>query len=313
MLSQTKKEELKNLFGTAVAFDVSLSQHTSIRIGGPTDAILWPDNVEQLQASLHFARTQGIPYFVLGKGTNTLVRDGGFRGLVISLAQGFRRFEKVKENGQGVLISAEGGVPTQQLVRWAALEGLSGLERLAGVPGTLGGNIFMNAGTYLGEVGELVEEVTFCDRQGALKVLPKEKLKFEYRSSNLPASSVIVRSLLRLGRGEKTQIEAKIREVFEKRGLAQPIEVPNLGSVFKNPGPPAGRQKKAWELIEEAACKGVRIGGARISDKHANFIINEGGASAKDVEILIRMVKDRVKQITGETLETEIKVIGEDQ
>lgn len=308
VLSLNQKNELKNLFGDAVAFDVPLSQHTSIRIGGPADALIWPGDTEQLTRVLQFARLKGLPFYILGKGSNTLVKDGGFRGIVISLSRGFRNFAKVKENGQSVSVSAQAGVPTQQLLRWSALEGWSGLERLAGVPGTIGGNVFMNAGTYLGEIGELVEEVAFCDRHGSLKVFPKEKLKFEYRNSNLPASSVIVETLLKLNKGESGKIEQKIREVFEKRGLAQPIELPNLGSVFKNPP-----RKKAWELIEEAGLKGVRIGQARIADKHANFIINEGRAKAKDVEVLIRMVKERVKQVTGESLETEIKVIGEEE
>lgn len=304
--SQTQRAELKNLFGIEVAFDIPLSEQTSIRIGGPADALIWPQDENQLVQALRFAREKGLDHFILGKGSNTLVRDGGFRGIVINLAKGFREFKKSKENGESVWIMAQAGVPTQQLVRWGAMEGLSGLERLAGVPGTVGGNIYMNAGTYLGEIGELVEEVKWCDRQGVAKRWGKEKLKFEYRSSNLPSSCVVLEGVLKLRKGNPETIEKKVREVFEKRGLAQPIDTPNLGSVFKNPG-----KKKAWELIEEAGCKGVRVGGARIADKHANFIINEGKATAKDVEVLIRMVKDRVKQTCGETLETEVKIVGE--
>lgn len=308
MLSATIKNELQNLFGDAVAFNVPLKDHTSIRIGGPADAVVWPKDSRALSMALLFAKEKNLPLFILGKGSNTLVRDDGFRGIVVSLIKGFRQFEKSKEDGKEVWVAVEGGVPTQQLVRWTAMEGLTGLERLAGVPGTIGGNIFMNAGTYLGEVGELVEEVRFCDRAGRERVLKREGLKFQYRTSNIPPSSAITWALLRLEKGSKEKIEEEIKKVFEKRGLAQPIESPNLGSVFKNPG-----KKKAWELIEEAGCKGVRVGKARISDKHANFIINEGGALAKDVEILIKLVKDKVKQVCGETLETEIKVIGEGQ
>lgn len=307
MCEEMVKEELQKIFGENVAFDVPLSQHTSIQVGGPADYLIWPEGESQLKEALRFAKSKGIPSFILGKGSNTLVRDRGFRGVVISLSRGFQRFSKFKENGQFVWIEAQGGVPTQQLVRWSALEGLSGLERLAGVPGTVGGNVYMNAGTYLGEIGELVEEVKLCDAKGDAKTLKREKLKFQYRRSNIPPSSVVVSTLIKLQKGEQKKIEGQIRKVFEKRGLAQPIEHPNLGSVFKNPG-----KKKAWELIEEAGCKGVRVGKARISEKHTNFIINEGGAKAKDVLVLIRLIKDRVKQSSGMILETEVKVIGED-
>lgn len=306
-LSQEQKQALQTLFGENCRFDLPLAPFTSIRIGGPADAMIWPEQEEQLVQTIVWAQEQRLDYFILGKGSNTLVLDGGFRGLVIQLGKGFRRFGKWKENGQSVWIEAEGGVPTQQLVRFAALEGLSGLECLAGVPGTLGGNIVMNAGTYLGEVGPSVEAVKVVTREGKTKTLEREKLKFDYRRSNLPPSAAVVWALLKLQRGDKEKIETKIREVFEKRGLAQPIEYPNLGSVFKNPG-----KKKAWELIEEAGCKGVRVGQARVSEQHGNFIVNEGKARAKDVLILIRMIKERVKQTTGIMLETEVKTIGEE-
>lgn len=313
MLSTTQQTELKNLFGDDVSFDALLSQHTYIHIGGPADAIVWPKDVEQLQWVMLWAKEKKIPYFILGKGSNTLVRDGGFRGLVIHLGRGFRNFSLAKENGHFVWVEAQGGVPTQQLVRWCAEQGFSGMERLAGVPGTIGGNVYMNAGTYLGEIADMIEEVDVCDGRGRLLTYPKAKLQFEYRSSNLAPSSVVVRALLKLEKKEKETVEKQVREVFEKRGLTQPVELPNLGSVFKNPGLPSGKQgkKKAWELIEEAGCKGVRIGQARISEKHVNFIVNEGGATAKDVLLLIGLIKDRVKDATGILLETEIKVVGE--
>lgn len=313
MLSTALKQELQEIFWLAVAFDVPLSQHTSIRIGGPADAFIWPADEAMLQKTMVWVQQKDLPYFVLGKGSNTLVRDLGFRGIIISLEKAFRHFGLEKENGHGVWIAAQGGVPTQQLVRWSIDQGLTGLERLAGVPGTIGGNVFMNAGTYLGEVGELVEEVKLCDSKGKIQVLSKEKLQFEYRKSNIPPSSVILGTVLKLEKGDKEKIEKGVREVFEKRGLAQPIEVPNLGSVFKNPAASAGRQgkKKVWELIEEVGLKGIRVGRARVSEKHANFIVNEGGAKAKDVLILIGMIRDRVQEATGILLETEVKVIGE--
>ncbi|MDO8526801.1 MAG: UDP-N-acetylmuramate dehydrogenase [Deltaproteobacteria bacterium] len=306
MLTTTHKEELKVLLGEDVEFDLSLSLYTSIRVGGLADAFISLKNAEELQKTILWARTRNIPFFILGKGSNTLFRDGGFRGLVLHLGKGFRNFALVKEEGKNVWVEAEGGVPTQQMVRWCVEQGFTGLERLAGVPGTLGGNVFMNAGTYLGEIGEIVEEVSICDGKGKLQTIKKEKLDFEYRKSNLAPSSVVLKVLLKLEKGDKEAIEKNVREVFEKRGLTQPVEIPNLGSVFKNAG-----KKKAWELIEEAGCKGVRVGQARVSEKHANFIINEGGATAKDVLILIGLIKDKVKESSGIVLETEIKVVGE--
>lgn len=306
MLSTTQKSELKEIFGDFVAFDVSLSQYTSIRVGGPADAIVWPANAEQIQKVVLWVKEKKIPTFILGKGSNTLIRDKGFRGIVINLGKGFREFGLAKEDGTSVWVKAEGGVPTQQFVRWCVEQGFAGAERLAGIPGTIGGNIFMNAGTYLGSVGDLVEEVQICDAKGKIQTLSKEKLEFEYRHSNISPSAVVLSTVLKLEKTDKEKIEKKVRDVFEKRGLSQPIEMPNLGSVFRNPD-----KKRAWELIEEAGCRGVRVGQARVSEKHANFIVNEGSAKAKDVLILINLVKDKVKESSGILLETEIKVIGE--
>ncbi|OGQ59527.1 MAG: UDP-N-acetylenolpyruvoylglucosamine reductase [Deltaproteobacteria bacterium RIFCSPLOWO2_02_FULL_53_8] len=306
MLSTTQKNELKEMFGEEVGFDVSLSQYTSIHVGGPADAIVWPANAEQIQKVILWAKEKKIPAFILGKGSNTLIRDKGFRGIVITLGKGFREFSLAKEEDNFVWVKADGGVPTQQFVRWCAEQGFAGAERLAGIPGTIGGNIFMNAGTYLGEVGDLVEEVQICDAKGKIQTLPKEKLEFEYRHSSISPSAVVLSTVLKLEKTDKEKVEKKVREVFEKRGLSQPIEMPNLGSVFRNPG-----KKKAWELIEEAGCRGVRVGQARVSEKHANFIVNEGDAKAKDVLILIGLVKDKVKEASGILLETEIKVVGE--
>lgn len=306
-LSQTERQKFKEIFGENVQFDLPLAAYTSIRIGGPADAVVWLASEEELQKALALAREIKLPVFVLGKGSNTLVKDGGLRALVVSLSKGFKNFGLARENGHHVWVTAQGGVPTQQLVRWCAEKGYAGLERLAGVPGTVGGNIFMNAGTYLGEIADVVETVRWCDAKGKIQVWPKAKMEFQYRKSALPPLAVVVQTELKLEKRDPKELEKKIREVFEKRGGAQPVEIPNLGSVFKNPS-----KKKAWELVEDAGCRGVRVGGARVSEKHANFIVNEGNAKAKDVLILINMIREKVKQATGILLETEIKVIGED-
>ena len=313
MLNTTQKQELQNLFGEDCGFDLSLSPFTSMHVGGAADAIVWPKNEEELAKAVLWAREKKIPTLVLGKGSNTLVLDGGFRGMVLSLTKGFRGFSVLKEKGENVWVNAQGGVPTQQFVRWCVDQGFAGAERLAGVPGTIGGNVFMNAGTHLGEIGDLVEEVQICDAKGKISVWPAAKLEFEYRKSSIPSSAVILSAVLHLKKGEKEKLEKEVKGLFEKRGLSQPVDFPSLGSVFKNP--PAGKhgRKKAWELIEDAGCKGVRVGGARVSERHANFIINEGKATAKDVLILIGLIKDKVKEAAGVALETEIKVVGEEK
>lgn len=307
LLTSQQRLYLEAIFGDRIRFDVPMADQTSIRIGGPADAIVWPANENELTKLISWSRAERVPVTILGKGSNTLVKDGGIRGLVINLSKSFRSFEKIKEEGETIWIAAQAGVPTQTLVKWCADQGFAGMEILAGVPGSVGGNLFMNAGTHLGEIGEIVESVTFFSPPEKIATWNIDRLKFEYRKSNLPPSAVILDGVFRLKRGNSEELGRKIRVLFEKRGESQPIELPNLGSVFKNPG-----KRKAWELIRESGCDDIRIGGARISKKHANFIVNEGNAQAKDVQILIRLVKDKVKQSTQMTLETEIKVIGED-
>lgn len=306
MFSSERKKTLQDLFGDHVEFDYPLKSHTSIRIGGPADAFVSAQTEEELKNIMQWVRKRSVRHFVIGKGSNTLVLDGGFRGVVTHLGQGFNKFEKKEEQEGCVLVEAQGGVPTQQLVRWCAMEGLAGLERLAGVPGTIGGNVMMNAGTHLGEIGELLEEVRLIDAKGEEKVLTKGKLKFAYRESNIPPSSIVTSAVLKLKKGDREKVEKTIREVFERRGESQPVDIPNLGSVFKNP-----KGKKAWELIEEAGLKGVRVGQARVSERHANFIVNEGDATANDVLVLMQLIKDKVKKMFDIQLEREIKVIGE--
>lgn len=307
LLTPKQRADLESAFTDRIRFDVPMSDQTSIRIGGPADAMVWPESEIDLKKLFSWARAERLPVIVLGKGSNTLVKDGGIRGLVVNLSKSFRSFEKIREEGETIWIAAQAGVPTQTLVKWCADQGFAGMEILAGIPGSIGGNLFMNAGTHLGEIGEIVESVTFLTSQGETATWNLDRLKFEYRKSNLPHSAVILSGVFRLKRGNSEELGRKIRVLFEKRGASQPVELPNLGSIFKNPG-----KRKAWELIRESGCDDVRIGGSRISKKHSNFIVNEGNAQAKDVQILIRLVKDKVKQSTQMTLETEIKVIGED-
>ena len=241
MLTSDQQLMLQQICKDRVLFNIPLADYTSIRIGGPADAMAWPENEIELTALLDWCKTNEQKTALLGKGSNTLVRDGGVRGAVINLSQGFRKLQKIKEEGETFWLGAEAGVPTQMLVKWSADQGFGGLEVLAGIPGTVGGNCFMNAGTALGETADTLESVTFLNTKWKTETWGPEKMKFEYRQSHFPSGSVILRAVFKLKRVNSEELSRKVRVLFEKRGEAQPIEFPNLGSVFKNPG-----RHKAW-------------------------------------------------------------------
>ncbi|MBI1909757.1 MAG: UDP-N-acetylmuramate dehydrogenase [Deltaproteobacteria bacterium] len=298
-----QQTELSQLFGESVQFNEPLAPYTSIKVGGPADLFLTPKDRDELKRFVLYTREKEIPLFILGAGSNLLIRDGGIRGAVIFL-KNFSHVELISET----FLTAEAGLFVPKLVEWTASQGLTGLEPLIGVPGSLGGAIAMNAGTRQGEIGSLVEEVTGLTKEGEEVRIPKSKLEFKYRSSKIPRGVVILSAILKLEKGERTEIENRIREFKEYRLKTQPLNYPNLGSVFKNPLPGF-----AGQMIEEAGLKEVRIGNARISPKHANFIINEGGATAKDIQILINLVKDKVKDRFSVNLEPEVKIVGEER
>ena len=308
MFSQTEKQELKELFGDAVIFDEPMASYTNINIGGPADVVCYPQDASGLEKILQWCEQKKCPYFVLGKGSNTLIRDGGVRGVVVSLSQGFKDFSLSRENGHFVWVQAGAGCPTQQVVRWTASQGYAGMERLAGIPGTVGGNVVMNAGTFYGEIKDILESIDVLDSSKKVRTILAEKISFEYRKALLPPKCIVLGALFKLEKMPAEEVEKKIKDLFEKRGSAQPIHQPNLGSIFKNPP-----KQKAKTLIEEAGLSGVRVGRARVSEKHGNWIVNEGGATAKDVLVLIGLIKDRVNESSGVLLETEIKVIGEEK
>jgi UDP-N-acetylmuramate dehydrogenase len=312
-MTNEMKAELQKLCG-AVLFDEPLARYTTIRVGGPADAIVYPKTIEELSRLALFARHHKLPLFVLGAGSNLLVRDKGIRGIVVSLSQGFGQI-RIEEVGAGfkpaptVIVYAEAGVGIPRLVDWTADEGLTGLEPIAGIPGNLGGALAMNAGTPDGEIADAVETVAFIDKDGRLTTWEKEKIRFGYRESHFPKGAVILSARLKLARMASEIVRGRVQKYRAQRVETQPLNVPNLGSVFKNP-----REKKmfAGKLIEEAGLKDVRVGGARISPKHGNFIVNEGGATAKDVLALIGLARDKVKEKFGLLLEPEVKIVGEE-
>jgi UDP-N-acetylmuramate dehydrogenase len=311
------RDRLALEFKGEVFFDEPMSRHTSIRIGGKADIFVKPKSIEDIPALLKICREEKIPYLLLGSGSNTLVKDGGIRGMVITLSDALKDWKVTQETETDCDVYVESGVSINAFVNKAAEKDLTGMETLIGIPGTMGGAIFMNAGARGVEIKDLVREITVMDNEGQCLVIPREKLEFSYRHLKLPKSQIILSGVFRLAKGETQNILETIREYQKKRVDTQPLNYPSLGSIFMNPEQEKKSKKEsviahAGQLIEEAGLKNVRVGGARISEKHANFIVNEKEATAKDVLVLIHLVKDKVKEVSGIVLETEIKVIGEE-
>jgi UDP-N-acetylmuramate dehydrogenase len=206
----------------------------------------------------------------------------------------------------GALVRVEAGVPVAEVVRVAARDGFTGMEFCAGIPGSVGGAVMMNAGAYGSEIRDVIEEATLMNGRGELLRREKKELAFAYRKLNLPEGMIVVGAAFALRQGDPVKIRERVADILSKRGRKHPLEYPNAGSIFKNPeGGPAGR------IIEEAGLKGARIGGAMVSEKHGNFIVNVGKASAADIVALIELVKEKVREQTGISLETEVRVIGD--
>jgi UDP-N-acetylmuramate dehydrogenase len=301
------QEGLRSLVRGELRLDEPLKRYTSIQIGGPADAYVIPTDLEDLRQILIFAEERRVPWMVLGLGSNVLIKDGGIRGIVLRL-QRFNRFEVIDETATDLLLEAQAGVPLPKLVEFSRQRGLEGMEYLYGIPASVGGALWMNAGTRQGEIKDCVVELTMLRPDGSTLALPQSKLKFEYRDLKLPGRGVIVSAKFRLKKGNPEEVEAKISAYQKKRHDTQPLDFPSVGSVFKNPP-----KAFAAQLIDELGFKGVRVGGARVSPKHANFIINEDQATARDVLILIGLIKDKVRDELDVRLEPEVKVLGEDE
>lgn len=313
-ISQEVKDILEVKFSGDVLYKEPMAKHTYIKIGGPVDVFLKPNSLESAILAIKTAQKYQIPYHFHGSGANTLVKDGGLRGFVISLYQGLTNIRVIEETDSHYLIEAEAGAPFSQLIKFVKSLPATGLEEFVGIPGSVGGYIKMNAGLPQKVTADVLKSVTLLDKDGNLEEFQKEKIQFSYRHSSITKTQLIVKAVFKV---EKTDSEENVtntmNEFQKRRTEKQPLNFPNLGSIFKNPEAEKGLIKtSAGQLIEDAGLKNVRVGGARISDKHANFIINEGNASAKDVLALIDLAKNKVKTLFGIELETEIKILGED-
>jgi len=259
-----------------------------------------PKDLGALVRVIRQAREQEVPIFVMG-GSNLLVRDGGIRGVVVKLS----RFEKMTDPNE-TQIDAEGGVLLSNLARHAMKRGLSGLEFAQGIPGTVGGAVVMNAGTREGEIADRLTAIRIVESDGTLRTVTRSEMEFGYRSSRLP-KGVIVGAIFQLRPSSLPEIQRRMRGFIDRRKATQPLTLPNAGSIFKNPN-----GHFAAQLVEKVGLKGHRIGNAQVSERHANFIVNLGRATAKDVLELIRAIGKRVEEQTGITLELELKVVGRD-
>lgn len=307
MTREQKAELLRLVQRGEVRFDEPLARHCAMGVGGPAEAFVIVESIEELCGLIRWAMDQTIDLRMWGGGSNTLARNGGVRGLVVKLGEGFSGVELGQDLGNQAVVRAGAATPTAQLTRWCAEHGFSGLECLSGCYGTVGGNLLMNAGMPEGSIGDVVEEVTVIDREGREVSLKRSALRFEYRSLKIPRTMALIRGLFRLRRASPEEVQSAMEKLLVRREETQPTGSRSLGCVFRNlDAAPAGK------LIEEAGLKGVRVGGARVSALHANFIINEGRATARDVEILINLIRERVKDQTGISLEPEIVIVGEE-
>ncbi len=278
-----------------------LSRKTTLRVGGPAEVFVVVDSLEELRLTMQTVQDFGLNFFVIGRGSNLLVSDSGFNGIVIELGAGFRKIHT-----DGLYIQAGAATLLPALVQLAWKEGLRGLTFAVGIPGSLGGALALNAGAYSKAIGDIVADVTLYTPDCELVACHRSDLVFGYRYSSLAGRGIILEAVIKLSEGSPKSIQAEMEKNFKKRKRTQPLQHPSAGSVFKNPS-----GLSAGKFIEEASCKGLRIGGAEVSSKHGNFIVNLGNASAQDVYDLLKLVQKKIFDEQGILLEPEITLIGE--
>jgi len=294
------QKEARGLIRGKILYDAPLKRFTSMRVGGPVDALLFPRTVAELRKLVRTAKQKSIPILILGKGTNLIVRDQGVRGWMISLTQGM---QKIKTKGD--VVEAGAGVSLQRLVQSSIQKGLTGLEPFFGIPGTVGGGLTMNAGAWGAELKDILLSLTLMTKDGDVVERPRSTLRFSYRRLSLPRGAIVLKGRFQLRKGNKKEILERVRSYSEMRKKVQPLDYPSAGSIFKNP-----KEGPAGKWIEEVGLKGYRVGQAMVSDLHANFILNLGNATADEVIHLMEWMGQKVHETKGISLVREVKVIG---
>lgn len=299
--------KIENKFCTCLGSDnvklqEPMSKHTTFRIGGPADFYLCPHSTKEVQQAVQICKEENLPYFILGNGSNLLVSDKGYRGVIIQL---WKNFSDISV--KGCCITAKAGALLSKVAAESLEAGLTGMEFASGIPGTIGGAVFMNAGAYGGEMKDIIKEVKVLDDQGEVRVLSNEEMKLGYRTSIVKEKGYTVLSaVLELKKGEPSVIRETMEDLKNRRTSKQPLDMPSAGSTFKRP-----EGYFAGKLIMDSGLRGFSVGGAQVSEKHCGFVVNKGGATAEDVTVLIREVQRRVKEKFGVELETEVRFLGE--
>jgi UDP-N-acetylmuramate dehydrogenase len=311
-MDKRQKEELSRLGVEGVRFDCSMAQHTTFGVGGPAECLYEAKDEGNLRRVIAFLNREEIPYLVVGRGSNLLVKDEGLEGVVILLRGPLAGMVQEKTDpsvsnlrAHDMTVHAGAGLPIVDLLIHCRDSGYGGLEFLAGIPGTVGGAVAMNAGAFGKEIGDWVKEITVITAGGEVVARNRSQLKFSYRALHMEKNSVIIGACLKVDTGDVKTVAKRIAGYLKRRKENQPIGYPSAGSVFKNPP-----NDYAGRLIELAGLKGKKIGGAMISEKHANYIVNTGDATAKDILELLSMTQKKVRKETGVKLEPEIKVVG---
>ncbi|PKN10726.1 MAG: UDP-N-acetylenolpyruvoylglucosamine reductase [Deltaproteobacteria bacterium HGW-Deltaproteobacteria-7] len=300
------KEVLGDIFAGKILYDEPMSLHTSLAVGGSADAVVFIENEDQLAQVTGRLREKEIDFYIAGNLTNVIVRDGGYRGAVL-LMTGMKEVGCEYTPQDGYVMSALAGAALAKIVSRSVAEELTGLEFCAGIPGSVGGAVWMNAGAYGKEMKDVVKAVSILNTDGEKKTMNREEISFGYRRTSFPVGTIILGAKFKLEKGERSGIKERINDILQSRQAKHPLEFPSAGSVFKNmPGQAAGK------LIEDMGLKGMKAGGAQISSKHANFIVNRGNAAAADILGLVELIQIKAKKERGVNLETEVVIIGED-
>lgn len=299
---QNEKEWIRELSRRAEILTMEpMKNHTTFRIGGPADALALPKTEEEAAEIVRFCHEHAQPYYVIGNGSNLLVSDEGYRGLVLQLYRNFNEIRVEQET-----LTVQSGAMLAAIARTAWQHGLTGLEFASGIPGTIGGAVVMNAGAYGGEIRDVLREVTVLTREGEVRRVPADELELGYRTSIIPKKGwIVLGAVLQLKKGDPEQIRARMEELKEQRITKQPLDLPSAGSTFKRP-----EGYFAGKLIMDAGLRGFAVGGAQVSEKHCGFVVNRGDATAEDVWTLICEVRRRVKEAFGVELEPEVKLLG---
>mgnify|MGYP001198866136 FL=1 len=295
-------QDLKNRFGESIHKDEKLSKYNWFNLGGNAELFFKAKSLEELKSFIKYLKKFNIKINIIGAGSNLLIRDGGIKEVTIKLGSKFSYLNLIDEN------TIEVGAATldRKIADFALQNSLSGLEFLSCIPGTIGGGVIMNSGCYGYDISKIVKSVKFIDKDGEIKEMPSSEIKFFYRGSSFNPELIIVSVQLIGKKNKQTDIEKKQLEFIERKKISQPSQIKTCGSTFKNP-----TEKKAWKLIKDTGCHIMTVGKAKISEKHCNFFINEGGAKSSEIEELINKVKKKVFEKTGIDLELEIKIIGQ--